>query len=527
MLDNCVGYRGPLFGAALLYGDGMITPAISVLSAIEGLNVATPMFEAYVVPLTVVILASLFLIQRHGTARIGAIFGPVTLVWFAVLAALGMRGILLAPRILAAFNPWHGLSFLLSHPADDFIVLGAVFLSVTGAEALYADMGHFGRRPILYGWFACAMPGLLLNYLGQGALLLSSPDARQNPFYLLAPSWALYPLVALAGFATVIASQAVISGAFSLTRQAIQLGYFPRLEITHTSSEEIGQIYIGQINWFLMIAAIGLVLGFESSTNLAGAYGVAVATTMLITTLLVLVVGRERWGWTVGVLVGLSVVFLPIDMAFLVANGLKVFAGGWFPLLVATGMFTVLTTWKTGRALLRDRLREREVSIETLLLRLETSPPARVQGTAVFLTGNPEAIPPALLQNLEHNRVLHSRVILLSLVTAKAPFVQKPDRVKLTRLGPGLFRLIGQNGFMETPNVPELLRQVIEEGLPPLEGGITYFLGRESLLVTDRPGMAKWRERLFVLLSRNALPATAFFRIPSNHVVELGVQVEL
>ena len=516
-----------LFGAALLYGDGMITPAISVLSAVEGLSVATPLFQPYVVPLTAIILVALFAVQRQGTARLGTVFGSLTLLWFGVLAALGLVHLMREPIVLSAFNPLAGVRFLLAHPREDFVVLGSVFLAVTGGEALYADMGHFGRRPIQLGWLVVVFPALLLNYLGQGALLIAEPAARANPFYLLSPGWALYPLVALATAATVIASQAVISGAFSLTRQAVQLGYCPRLEITHTSRAEIGQIYVGHVNWVLMVAAVGLVAGFRASGNLAGAYGLAVSTTMLITTMLVLTVGRERWQWSTATVAGLAVLFLPVDLLFLAANGVKIPNGGWFPLVVAAASFALFTTWKDGRHLLRHRLLEREVPLETFRQIVAIAPARRVPCMAVYLTGNPEGTPPALTQNLQHNHVLHDTIVLLSILTEKVPFVARADRVTLTELGPGLYRLTGHYGFMETPNAPALLAQALEYGLPKSTGGTTYFLGRESLVSTDRRGLARWRERLFVLMSRNALPATAFFRIPSNQVVELGVQVEL
>lgn len=526
-------YRGSvavtlgLFGAALLYGDGMITPAISVLSAVEGLSIATPLFEPYIVPITVVILLSLFLVQKHGTQRIGAIFGPITLTWMATLALLGITHILRQPEILAAFNPLSGLRFLVEHPREDFVVLGAVFLAVTGGEALYADMGHFGRAPMRLGWFAVVFPALMLNYLGQGALLLGNPAAVEHPFYLLAPTWALYPLVALATLSTVIASQAVISGAFSLTRQAVQLGYCPRLSIEHTSSSEIGQIYVPQVNWLLMSAAVGLVLGFGSSTGLAAAYGIAVSTTMAITTLLAIVVGRERARWSLAVILPLGLFFLTIDGVFLTANALKVASGGWFPLVVAFGIYTVMSTWKEGRHVLRERLRERELPLDEFVESIRENPPVRVPGTAVFLTGNPEGVPPALIQNLQHNRVLHEQVVLLSIMTEKVPYVAEKDRIEVIPLGPGLYRLIGQYGFMQTPNAPALMKQAVLSGLPAPASDVSYFLGRESIVATDRPGMARWRERLFVLFSRNALPATAFFQIPSNQVVELGVQVDL
>jgi KUP system potassium uptake protein len=516
-----------LFGAALLYGDGMITPAISVLSAVEGLQVATPFFAPYVLPITIAILAGLFLVQHHGTARVGAVFGPVTLLWLVVTGALGVRGIVRVPAILAALDPRHGLIFLAHHRGRGFFVLGAVFLVVTGCEALYADLGHFGKRPIRVTWFALVLPALLLNYFGQGALLLLDPEAAHNPFYRLAPAWALYPLVVLATAATIIASQAVISGAFSLTRQAVQLGYSPRMQIEHTSSDEIGQIYIPPVNWALMLATIGLVLGFQSSSALAAAYGVAVTTTMVITTLLFYVVASELWEWGRWTTVLVTVPFLVVDVTFFGANFLKVGHGGWFPLVIAAGVFTLMSTWKRGREILAQRLRVDALPIEHFLADIATHPPARVPGTAVFMTGNPSAVPLALLHNLKHNKILHEHVVLLAVATEDVPRVPRAERVEITSLGNGFHRIIMHYGFMEDPNIPRALGIISTDGLQfkPME--TTYFLGRERLIATEKPGMALWRERLFGFMSRNAQGATAFFHIPPNRVVELGVQIEL
>jgi len=516
-----------LFGAALLYGDGMITPAISVLSAVEGLQVATPFFTPYVIPITIVVLVGLFLFQYHGTARVGAIFGPVTLLWFLVIAVLGIRGIATAPEVLAALDPLHGVSFLAHHRGRGFFVLGAVFLVVTGGEALYADMGHFGRRPIRLTWFVVVLPALLLNYFGQGALLLSEPAAAHNPFYRLAPQWALYPVVALATVATVIASQAVISGAFSLTRQAIQLGYSPRLQIEHTSSDEIGQIYIPPVNWALMLSTICLVRGFQSSSRLAAAYGMAVTTTMVITTVLFAVVAHELWGWrrwTAGLLAG---AFLLVDLTFFGANVIKVEHGGWFPLVIAAGVFALMTTWKRGRQILAQRLQSAGLPIDLFLADVAVHAPVRVPGTAVFLTGNAAGVPPALLHNLKHNKVLHERVVFLTVVTEEVPRVPHQQRLEVQALGHGFHRIVAHYGFMEDPNIPDVLRLAATDGLdfPPMD--TTFFLSRETLLATKNPGMAVWREKLFAFMSRNAQGATAFFRIPPNRVIEIGLQVEL
>jgi len=516
-----------IFGAALLYGDGMITPAISVLSAVEGLHVATPFFAPYVIPITIVILVTLFLFQYHGTARVGIIFGPVTLLWFVVIAGLGVRGITTAPSVLAALDPLHGLAFLAHHRGRGFFVLGAVFLVVTGGEALYADMGHFGRRPIRLTWFAVVLPALLLNYLGQGALLLGEPGAAHNPFYRLAPDWALYPLVGLATVATVIASQAVISGAFSLTRQAIQLGYSPRLEIEHTSPDEIGQIYIPPVNWALMLATIGLVLGFQSSSRLAAAYGMAVTTTMVITTVLFAVVARELWGWQRRTALAVAGAFLVVDLAFFGANVIKIEHGGWFPLVIAATVFTLMTTWKRGRQILAQRLQSGGLAIDLFLADVGARATVRVPGTAVFMTGNANGVPPALLHNLKHNKVLHERVVFLTVVSEEVPRVPLQQRLEMQTLGHGFHRIVAHYGFMEDPNIPQVLRIAARDGLdfPPME--TTFFLSRETLLATDKPGMAVWREKLFAFMSRNAQGATAFFRIPPNRVIEIGLQIEL
>ena len=516
-----------LFGAALLYGDGVITPAISVLSAVEGLEVAAPVFQPFVLPLTVAILAGLFLIQSRGTEGIGAVFGPVMLVWFAVLAVLGVAQIASVPSVLASLSPLPGLDFFARNGWHGFLVLGTVFLVVTGGEALYADLGHFGPRPIRLAWFALAMPGLLLNYLGQGALLLAQPEAAPNPFYRMAPAWALYPLIGLSTAATIIASQAVISGAFSLTQQAVQLGYYPRVRIEHTSPEEIGQIYTPGVNWTLMLATIALVLGFRSSSNLAAAYGVAVTSTMVITTLLLHVVMREVWRWSPLGAALPTALFLVLDLAFFGANIVKVPQGGWFPLVIAAVVYLLMATWKRGRELLADRLREKMTPLEQFLAETAAGALPRVPGTAIFMTRSPTGTPPALVHNLEHNKVLHERVVLINVVTEAIPQVPKEERLEIEGLGHGFHSVTAHYGFMEHPNVLEILGRCKGHGLDLHPHRSTFFLGREALLATPRPGMAIWREKLFAFMARNALGATTYYRIPPERVFEVGVHVEL
>lgn len=516
-----------LFGAALLYGDGMITPAISVLSAVEGIKVATPALSNLVLPITVTILIGIFVLQKFGTATIGKVFGPIMLVWFLVLAILGVRGILLEPGVLAAVDPRYGVGFFMHNGAAGFLILGAVFLAVTGAEALYADMGHFGRGPIRFTWFAVALPALLLNYFGQGAILLTSPASAVSPFYSLAPSWGLIPLIILATLATIIASQAIISGAFSLTKQAVQLGYSPRLETRHTSEKEMGQIYVPPVNWFLMLATIGLVLYFQDSARLAGAYGVAVATDMVITSVLFYVVAREHWGWNKWVLRLLVGLFLVVEMAFLGANGLKIFQGGIVPLAVAAGIFVLMSTWRKGRTVLSQRLRETSIPIDKFMAEIEKSHTTRVRGHAVYMTGNPTVAPPALVKNLQHNRVLHMRVALLSIVTEDVPHVAKAERLTLHSHGNGFYRVVAHYGFMDEPDALEVLRMMREKNVDFPLHDTTFFLGRERLISTDRPGMSPWRERLFSYMSRNSQQATAYFRIPADRVIEVGSQVEI
>ena len=515
-----------IFGAALLYGDGMITPAITVLGAVEGLKVLTPLFNPYVVPVSAAILVGIFAIQQHGTDRIGRLFGPVMIIWFVSIALLGVRWISAAPVVVGALNPRHALEFFMLNRGHGFAVLGAVFLVVTGGEALYADMGHFGKSPIRYAWFSLVLPALVLNYFGQGALLLSQPGAIEQPFFLLAPSWATLPLVFLATAAAIIASQALISGVFSLTRQAVQLGYCPRLEVAHTSSHEMGQVYVPQANWGLMVMTILIVVGFGSSSALAAAYGIAVTMTMVITALLLHVVMRQRWHWPKAVAYLVTGIFLTVDLSFFGANVLKIFDGGWLPLVIGGVVFTLMTTWKTGRSILAERLRERSVPIEDFLARIRAEPPVRVPGTAVFMTAQTGGTPPALTHNLRYNKVLHEKVIVLTVQTQSVPHFPDDDRLTLRPLGGGLFDVAVRYGFMEDPDVPAALARTPELGVNIADDAL-YFLGRETIIVTPKKGMAPWREKLFVLMARNAQRATAFFRLPAERVVELGVQVEM
>ena len=518
-----------LFGAALLYGDGMITPAISVLSAVEGLGVATHIFEPFVVPITVVILIGLFVMQHRGTGGLGAVFGPIMVLWFITLALLGIPKIVAHPVVLSSLNPLLGLSFLRHQGLTAFLTLGSVFLSVTGAEALYADMGHFGRKPIRLAWFSLVLPSLVINYLGQGALMLMDPNAREHPFFHLAPDWALYPMVVLSAIAAVIASQAVISGAFSLTQQAIQLGYSPRFEIHHTSAHEKGQVYIPEVNWMLMIATVGLVFGFRTSTNLAAAYGMAVTTTMVITTMLAFVVARERWGWSTGFAAVVAGGFVVIDLAFFGANVIKIEHGGWFPLLVAAIIYAVMSTWHTGRLLVVRRMAETEVPLSRFFDDVRRKPPVRVSGTGIFMTARPEGAPPILVHHLTHNKVLHGQVILLTVSIADTPSVDPATAIEVEKLEDGFWRVVAQFGFMETPNVPKALDRAQEFGLVWDKADTTFYLAHLTLFVHvhGRLGMMEWRDKLFVFLSRNARRATNFFQIPPDRVVEIGIQLSL
>jgi len=517
-----------MFGAALFYGDGMITPAISVLSAVEGLEVATPVLKPYVIPLTMAVITVLFVVQQTGTARVAALFGPIMVAWFLVLAALGLISVAQTPSVLVALNPYYCVEFFLNNRGTGFLVLGAVVLAVTGAEALYADMGHFGKRPISLAWLWFVFPALLLNYFGQGALLLREPHTVQHPFFHLAPDWALYPMVALATLATVIASQAVISGAYSLTRQAIQLGYCPRLMIEHTSEKAIGQVYLPWINWTLYLAVIGLVLGFGSSSNLAGAYGVAVTATMAIDSLLIFFVMRKLWNWSLLVALPISSFFLFIDLSFFSANLLKIFEGGWFPVVVGVVVFVMLSTWKRGREILFAKLHPGAIPLEPFIKSITQHPPLRVPGTAVFLTASQEGVPHALLHNLNHNKVLHERVVLLTVRSEDIPHVPDSQRIDVVPLGHDFFRVTVHYGFKDEPDLPEALEGCKCKGLEFSMMETSFFLSRQTLVpMPDEPGMAFWREKLFAAMSRNATSATVFFKIPSNRVVELGTRIEL
>jgi KUP system potassium uptake protein len=515
-----------LIGAALLYGDGVITPAISVLSATEGLAVVEPFLSGLVIPLTLVIIFTLFFFQKKGTAKVGRIFGPITLVWFVTIGLLGAIEIVREPRVLRALNPWYALSFFGLHGWHSFVVLGAVVLAVTGAEALYADMGHFGKRSIRLAWFGLVLPSLVLNYFGQGGLILHNPEAAVNPFYLLAPRPLLYPLIALATMAAIIASQAMISGAFSITRQCVQLGYSPRVTIIHTSKEEHGQIYIPEVNSALMIGCLMVVLGFRSSTSLGAAYGIAVTGTFLMTTALLYVVARTWWGWSRLRAIMIVGPFLIIDVAFFAANLLKVRQGGWVPLAIAFFLFILMTTWNRGRLIVQDLLRRGMLPIDMLLADLANRKTVRVPGLAVFMTREPEGAPVVLLHHLKHNKVLHEQVVLLSILSEEVPEIPDGERITIERLPQGFYRIRARYGFMETTNVPGILARAKEAGIDnkPLE--TTYYLGREQLIPTGVTPLWSWRKKLFVFMSRNSRSATAFYGIPPNRVVELGAQIE-
>ncbi len=516
-----------IFGASLLYGDGVITPAISVLSAVEGLKVATPVFQPFVIPITLLVLIVLFVFQYHGTARIGGVFGPIICMWFLSIAALGINGICIRPDVLVAMNPWYGLSFLMAHGWQGFLVLGSVFLVVTGGEALYADMGHFGRRPIRLAWFVLVFPCLLLNYFGQGALLLTKPEAITNPFFLLAPDWAVLPMVVLATAATVIASQALISGVYSLTHQAILLGYCPRLAITHTSQREMGQIYIPVINWALLVGVIFLVINFKNSSALAGAYGVAVTTTMVATTLLAGLVAVRIWKWQMWVSIVVFGFFAIIDFTFLTTNIHKIPDGGWVPLCIGFAIYMLMSTWKKGRRILSDKLNATSISYDEFLGQIKAHPPVRVPGTAVFMSAQPTVAPIPLVHNLRHNKVLHERVVILTIGTKEIPFVAPGKKVTIEVLAPDFFKVLVQVGFMENPSIRNILSLLSEKGLSLIEDDVTFVLGIETILATGRMGMSLWRERLFAFIARNAQRPTAFFRIPPNQVIEVGIQVEI
>jgi KUP system potassium uptake protein len=516
-----------VFGTALLYGDGVITPAISVLGAMEGLQVVAPALEPYVVAATVVILLGLFAVQRFGTARVGVTFGPITAIWFLTIGTLGLLEIIREPRVLASVNPLYGIRFFLAHGFTAFAVLGAVFLAVTGSEALYADIGHFGKRPIRLAFFLLALPALLLNYFGQGALVLGDPSAVTNPFYLLAPRWFLYPLLLIATLAAIVASQALISGAFSLAHQSVQLGYWPRLTIVHTSAREHGQIYVPEINKALMVGTLLIVLGFRSSSALGAAYGIAVTGTMSITTLLFAVIARTRWRWSWWAVLPLTAFFFTFDFAFLGANALKIEHGGWVPLAIGLSVATLMLTWKRGREALQNVQRRAALPLDLLLAEIEHRPPPRVPGTAVFLTSETEGAPVVLLHHLKHNKALHEQVILLSVISVDSPSVPADGRVSLASLGQGFHRVTASYGFMETPNVPEVLDLCRKHGLQTRRLETSYFLGRERILSTGASRIARWRKWLFGLMARNAQSATEYFGLPPNRIVELGAQVEL
>ena len=516
-----------LLGAGMFYGDGMVTPAISVLSALEGLDVATPAFKPYVIPMTLLVLFLLFFFQKRGTASVGALFGPVMMLWFSTLAVLGAVSLVSNPVVLKALNPIYGLRFLFENRGLAIVAMGAVVLAITGAEALYADMGHFGARPIRQAWFGFVIPSLIINYFGQGALLLTDPGSVDNPFYHLAPDWALLPLVVLSTAATVIASQAVISGAFSVTRQAMQLGFVPRFEVKYTSEREQGQIYLPGVNWGLFLAVVILVLGFQSTNNLAGAYGIAVTGDMVITSTLAIVVAARGWGWGWQRAVALFACFLVVELTFLYANVLKIPDGGWFPLLIGSLVFLLMSTWKRGGQLLSSRTSGEAIDLDIFIDALMISPPTRVEGTAVFLTSRNDRVPNSMLHNLMHNKVLHERVLVVSVEVFDVPYVPEIDRVEVHQLKGNFYRLNVQYGFKDDPNIPQALALCAQQGLEIDMMSTSFFLGRATLVPKIGSEMAYWREKLFVLLFRNASSATSFYKIPTNRVVELGSQVVL
>ena len=516
-----------LFGAALFFGDGVITPAISVLSAVEGIEVVAPRLHRFVVPLTVVILLGIFAIQKHGTSRVGPLFAPITLVWFLSLGALGVHGILQEPHIVSALSPHHAIVFFSHNGKFALFAMGAVVLAITGAEALYSDMGHFGKRPIRLVWFFLVLPCLMLNYLGQGAIVLADPSKADNPFYLLVPEALRIPMIVLATMATVVASQAVISGAFSMARQAVQLGYLPRMQILHTSKDTIGQIYLPWINRILLVLTIAAVLGFRSSENLVAAYGLAVVGTMLMNTILVVVVARRIWGWN-RVYVGLvGILFLGIDLVLLAAVADKIEYGGWFPLALGIAVFALMATWRRGKELLMREIRRAGLALEPFIASISAHPPLRVPGTAIFLTANRDGVPNALLHNLKHNKVLHERNVVLTVEMLDEPVAEPGHRISVQPIADEFYSVIVRYGFAEDPNIPLALAGVTQCGFPFDMMDTTFFLSRESIIATDRPGMVLWRDRLFVFLARNATAATAFFQIPGNRMIELGTQVEI
>jgi KUP system potassium uptake protein len=516
-----------IFGSTLLYGDGIITPAISVLSALEGLKEATPMFEPYVALITIFILFGIFSVQKFGTDRIGAIFGPITTIWFVTLGILGINKIVDNPSVLAAMNPMYALQFFAENGLRGYVILGTIFLTVTGGEALYADMGHFGKFPIRIGWFTLVMPCLLLNYFGQGALILQDPTAVENPFYKLVPSWALYPTVALATMATVIASQALISGVFSLTKQAIQLGYFPRMKVVHTSDKQIGQIYVPFVNWALCIGSIWLVIEFQRSSAIAAAYGIAVSLTMLVTTVLAFIVARSVWKWSLPFALMVIGPLILIDIAFFGSNSLKILNGGWIPLVIACGIYLLMITWIHGRQLLAAGLAEHSIPFTQLVDEFVNPHYGRVEGTAIYMSGRPDTVPLALSHNLKHNKVVHRRVILITFITKDVPHVSRAKRLEVEELTHGLLRIRVSVGFMDDADFAGVLELANEMGLNIEPDATTFFLGREIVLATRKAGMALWREKLFAFMGRNALSPVTYYNLPAKQVMEVGVQIEI
>ncbi len=522
-----VGILG-IFGASLFFGDSVITPPVSVLGALEGIEVAAPQLHAWIVPIAIGIMLVLFGTQRFGTEKVGMVFGPITLIWFVAIAALGVLNIGHNPEVVHALNPWWGVKFFIAHGWHGIFILGAVVLAVTGGEALYADMGHFGKQPIRYAWYLVVLPSLMLNYLGQGALVLENPEAVKNPFYVGVPDWAQWPMIGLATMAAIIASQAVITGAFSVSRQAMQLGYIPRMQVRHTSKDTIGQIYVPGINWLMMVTVIALVLAFRSSTNLASAYGVSVSGTMLIDTLLLALLARATWTRARWWVLPVCAVVVVIDLGFLVANGAKFFHGAWFPIALGLLVFTMLRTWRRGRELLHEEVRKEGIQLDSFLPGLMLAPPVRVPGTAVFLTADKNVVPHALLHNLKHNKVLHERNVFLTVETLNVPYAPKEKRLRIDAIGDEFYRVVIKFGFMETPDVPQALMHSCDRGGPffdPME--TTYFASRETIVARAHRGMPVWRDKLFAVMHRNAAPATGFFRIPGNRLVELGAQVEI
>ena len=516
-----------IFGTCLFYGDGVITPAISVLGAVEGLEVISPTFKRFVVPLTLIILLALFMVQKRGTASVGRFFGPIMVVWFIVIAGLGLVNIASDPHILVALSPHYALGFIWNNPGTTFIILGAVVLCVTGGEALYADMGHFGKKPIRVAWFSIAMPALTLNYFGQGALLLHNPLAVKNPFFMMAPDWALIPLVALAAMAAVIASQALISGAFSVTKQVIQLGYLPRLQILHTSVKDTGQIYLPFVNWGLFALIVAAVVMFKSSSNLAAAYGIAVCTDMLITTILTFYVIRYSWKYPLALCIGATGFFFIVDFAFWASNLFKLFDGGWFPLAIGGGIFTLMLTWKDGRRLLNEKLRADAIDLPSFLESVFVSPPARVEGTAVFLTAEVGTVPNALLHNLKHNKVLHENNLFVTVRNHEVPWIGLNKRLEIDSLGHDCWQVVLHYGFKNDPDVPKALEQIKGRGCEMQVMTTSYFLSRDTVVPTLGTGMAQWREKLFAQMHHNASGAADFLNLPNNAVVELGSKIEI